>query len=484
LVAHGWAAPPLVDPAPRATSDALARFVEGLAELPGAEYVLAVDAEGHRVLGEAGGPPGADLAVLDWARRVAAVAHERHHALEDLVLTTERAFHVVRLVPADPEAPEDRSAWVGVRIDAARGNLARARRAVAATGAPASPSRPRPLSAGAPDSHRPSPRFAPFTPAAPSPRFEPGPATPSVTWAPSGPAAPSGPSTGAFPAAMPGPAGAPPTHPTSTHPTSTHPTSTPSPELPSPRAPEPEDGPRHGWPRPEDRAAAKAQLARELAAFTPSPRSSVDEEDSATPEPASTPPAAPGEDEAVADAPSARRLPLTIRQASRWRDDVDADDGPSAWVPTARTSTETGTSLPPPAAASLFTPAAPVPAPCPTREDDTGEMAAPPAAAAVVRPRPYIPDPGLASGPVPDPWPAPAVPDPWPAPTAAGPDPAVSDDAPDLPRRRPGAQLAPRPAAPRSDPTVHPVAAPVGTAAFTTEPSVLRRLLDGLRRLT
>jgi hypothetical protein len=448
LVAHGWAAPPLVDPAPRATSNALTRFVEGLAELPGAEYVLAVDADGDRVLGEAGGPPGADLAVLDWARRVASVAHERRHALEDLVLTTERAFHVVRLVPVDPEAPDDGSAWVGVRIDRARGNLARARRAVAGTGAAAAPSRPRALPVAAPDSHRPSPRFAPFPSAAPSPRFEPGPATPSVSWAPSGP-----------------------------------------PELPSPRAPEPDDGPRtgwHAWPSPEDRAAAKAQLTRELEAFMPSPRppsSGVDEERAATPEPAGEAPAAPDGDDAVTDAPSARRLPLTIRQASRWRDDVDADDEPSAWIPPARTSTGTAPAAPP--AASLFTPAAPTPAPWPTREADTGEMPSSPAAAAHVRPRPYVPDPGPASAPLPDPWPAPTVPDPWPAPTtAAGPDPAASDDVPDLPRRRPGAQLVPRPAAPRSAPTAHPEAAPAGTAAFTTEPSVLRRLLDGLRRLT
>ncbi|MDT7745786.1 MAG: hypothetical protein QOE59_4864 [Actinomycetota bacterium] len=106
-MAHGWAAPPLVDSTPGTTSDALTRFVAGLAALPGAEYVLAVDAAGDRVRGEAGGPPRADLAVLDWARRVAAVSQERRHALEDLVLTTERAIHVVRLVPDDPDDPDD-----------------------------------------------------------------------------------------------------------------------------------------------------------------------------------------------------------------------------------------------------------------------------------------------------------------------------------------------------------------------------------------
>ena len=74
---------------------------------------LTVDPDGGRVLGEAGGPPGADLAVLDWGRRVAAVAHERRQALDDLVLTTERAFHVVRLVLVDTAAPEDGSAWGG-----------------------------------------------------------------------------------------------------------------------------------------------------------------------------------------------------------------------------------------------------------------------------------------------------------------------------------------------------------------------------------
>ena len=117
-MAHGWASPPLVDPAPEATPDALARFVADLAALPGAEYVLAVDAAGDRVRGEAGGPPRTDLAVLDWARRVAAVSAERRHALEDLVLTTEHAFHVVRLVPDEPDGG---AAWVSVRVDRTRG---------------------------------------------------------------------------------------------------------------------------------------------------------------------------------------------------------------------------------------------------------------------------------------------------------------------------------------------------------------------------
>lgn len=443
------------------------RFVESLAELPGAEYVLTVDADGDRVLGEAGGPPGSDLAVLDWGRRVAAVARERRQALDDLVLTTERAFHVVRLVPVDGAAPEDGSAWVAVRIDRARGNLAVARRAVAATGAAAAPKRPRGLPSAAPDSHRPSPPLAPFSPAAPSPgAFRVAPSTGGFPAAPSTGALPAAPSTGAFPAAMPGPAGG---------------TSTAAPALPSPRAPGPDDGPRRAWPSPEDRAAAKAQLTRELAAFFPTPGPpppSVDAEGSAAPE---LPAVAPVADETVTHARSARRLPLTIRQASQWRHDDDADEEPSARIPTARTSTEAAPSRPAPPPADLFTPA--VPAPSPVREVDTGEIAAPPAAAAV-RPRPYVADPGPASAPLPDPWPTPAAPAPAAPAPAAGPDPDASDDLPDLPRRRPGAQLAPRPTAPRSAPTAHRVAASAGSASFTTEPSVLRRLLDGLRRLT
>jgi hypothetical protein len=61
----------------------------------------------------------------------------------------------------------------------------------------------------------------------------------------------------------------------------------------------------------------------------------------------------------------------------------------------------------------------------------------------------------------------------------------AADELPDLPRRRPGSHLpAGMPATPRSVPTVRPRAAVAGAAAFTTEPSVLRRLIDGLRRLS
>src|SRR6202012_2887970 len=143
LVAHGWAAPTVVDPAGGVTRDTLARFVEGLAALPGAEYVLAVDGEGERVRGEAGGPPGAGLAVLAWARRLASVSQERRQEFEDLVLTTDTAFHPVRLVPVDPEAPDDDAAWVTVRIARTRGNLAWARRTLAGMGTRASVSGPR-----------------------------------------------------------------------------------------------------------------------------------------------------------------------------------------------------------------------------------------------------------------------------------------------------------------------------------------------------
>lgn len=448
-MAHGWAAPPLVDPAPAAVPDTLTRFVEELAALPGAEYVLAVDADGHRVLGETGGPPGSDLAVLDWARRVAAVSRERRHALEDLVLTTERAYHVARLVPVDLEAPDDRAAWVTVRIDRGRGNLALSRRAVARLGVPGAPSWPRALPAASP-----GPATGAF-PAGAFPAGSPGPATGSP-----------GPATGAFPAAMPAPAGGSPAGP---------------PELPAPRGPEPGDGHRHAWPRPEERAAAKAQLIRELAAFAPGYAGATggDQEGPAAPGRPRDAPDGPSADEVPAQVPSARRLPLSIRQASRWRD-ADGIDEPGARIPAARTSPETGS---PPPAASLFTPATPAPAAWPTRDEDTGELSVSAAPAVAIRPRPYVPDPGPAK-PLPDPWPAPRTGlHPWPAPDA-GPDPDASDDVADLPRRRPGAHLGPRPAAPRSVPTAHHVVAAAGTAAFTTEPSVLRRLLDGLRRLT
>ena len=54
MVARAWAASPAVD---SAREPALDRFIDGLAALSGAEYVLAVDADGIRVRGEAAGRP-------------------------------------------------------------------------------------------------------------------------------------------------------------------------------------------------------------------------------------------------------------------------------------------------------------------------------------------------------------------------------------------------------------------------------------------
>ncbi len=575
LVAQGWAAPAVVDPAPvdaPGTPDALARFVDGLAALPGAEYVLVVDAEGERVRGETGGPPEADLAVLAWARRVASVSRERRQTFEDLVLTTDTAFHLVRMVPVDPGAPESDAAWVTVRIDRARGNLAWSRRTLAGLGAPSATAGPRALTAtssrdqepapgpaagrvptagparggsngtilapdastapsahpsfrsaspAAPDSHQPSPRFAPFEPTPPSAPW-PRPAATS-SW-PTSPPRPAARFTDPEPLRATGPrsfaerpvAGAPlpwthddPADPGSGALPAALPTGEQAPEVPAPRPAGPDERPRTAWPRLEDRTArgvdpgqgsghAWPRLEDRPVTPTPTPLAELS---------VSTP--VPEHD----GAPAARRLPLNIRQAARWRDDVDEQPAaPDGWVPAARTSTESASSVPAPRAGSLFTPAvptstpaaappvaplvvAPPPAPTPAaptpaaptrvtlspaqeRDDDTGEMDLPLRASAVITPRPYAPKPGRA--PAPEPWPAATTPPPEPEP-----DPDPSDDLPDLPRRRPGANLAPGlPATPRSAPTVNPVAAVAGTAAFSTEHSVLRRLLDGLRRLS
>ncbi len=582
-MAHGWTAPAVVDPAGGVTPDALARFVEGLAALPGAEYVLAVDAEGERVRGEAGGPPEADLAVLAWARRVASVSQERRQAFEDLVLTTDTAFHLVRLVPVDPEAADDEAAWVTVRIDRTRGNLAWSRRTLAGMGTRSSVSGPRALPAApsaipelpaapqpdslpapgrsgstplatplvvpapsgpssspaaSPDSHRSSPRFAPFepsTPVAPASRSS-WPSSPprSSSWVsrpatgtvdedrPSGPRTPAGgwptartpvdafPDSGAIPVVMSAPAVE---------------RTERKPEVPSPRT-GPDQSARPAWPTREDREAAATRslrgsgvrpglawprredrdaAARQRPAFTTLPErsaapESVFEATEATEAPEAT------------ETPVARRLPLTVRQASQWRESGETGEptgtaeaepvveaaaqrtvvpvpaAPAGWVPTARTSTESAPapSVPAPRTSSLFTPVTVPPPPMP--EPDTGEMALPlPSPAVIVRP--YAPKPAAApapepaAAPAPEPEPAP-VPDPEPA-ADTDPDPDESDDLPDLPRRRPGANLAPGlPATPRTAPAAHPVPAVAGAAAFSTEHSVLRRLLDGLRRLS
>ncbi|HEY2193231.1 MAG TPA: hypothetical protein VGH76_13180, partial [Actinomycetospora sp.] len=249
LVAHGWAAPAAVEPERESVPEPITRFLEGLAALPGAEYVLAVDAGGERVRGEWGGPPGPAMAVIDWARRVAEVSHGRRHELEDLVLTTDTAFHLVRLV-APPAADDQRDPaplWVSVRVDRSRGNLAWSRRALAGLGAPGTVPGPRAITAG-PQLSTPSRPSTPSSPSTPAEPFAPIGTPGSRPSTPPEPFAPIRTPAGTVPAPSSGPARSVP--PTASRPGASLPTSgasaamptgpsRPSPAASSPAGPEP-----------------------------------------------------------------------------------------------------------------------------------------------------------------------------------------------------------------------------------------------------
>jgi hypothetical protein len=447
---------------PRAVT-ALPESLVALRDLPGARYVLVVDASGERVRGELGGPPDADLAVLSWARRLADVSRERGRAMEDVVLTTESAFHLVRSVPGVGE-----DVWVALRIDREHGNLALARRALAAL-----VGRSRAVTT----------RALPSGPAAPVPGAFPAPRV--VPAAPDGFRSGSGPATGSLPAAMPS-AG-------------------------TPMPPAPRRAPDRELPRPAARTGADVPAL----AFLP-PSAPADRPELVAPEEVPPPPAVPvvhapgvgevsstGESddgelhassgssgpssgpesaeepapETVPDEPGLwdpRRRPLTVRQARTWRTAPEVpparepaepmESVPSAESASTAESAPSAPVIPAPRAASLFAPVVVVPPPPSPVDDDTTEVPAP------------VPYPIITAPPL-EPAPEPVV-------TAPGPAPEEEPPATDagLPRRVPGAHL--RSPTPAPEPAPAAAALSTGLPGWSTEPSVLRRLLLGLRRLT
>lgn len=578
LVAHGWAAPAPVDPERAIGPEPVTRLVAGLAALPGAEYVLALDVDGERVRGESGGAPGPALAVLGWARRVADVCHERRHDLEDLVLTTDTAFHLVRLVAPERDAGEP--VWVTVRIDRARGNLAWSRRALAGLGAPVAVPGPRAVTSGpeSPAPWRPATSSRPPEPFTPSPpaasatspsmptlaeRFSAKPAGPS-----SGGSAPVGPSPVGSSSTGPAPAGPAPAKPSSLVPVKRSsvvrsstagepapgrswftPSSASSPQPgESPEASSSSSGAARLTSRGPLRASATSpsswfatspdsgrSLSRGAAATygpaagpatggfpaaMPAPASRSDEGPRELPSPrrdaeAGTPSqgrrvgSPPTGTDTAADEPPSPRLPLTERRAVWWSGRSERPDTPElgpptgpnpvvsgtlvsaeAVVPAARTSAgdAPAPAVPAPREAGLFAPVVVVPPPpSPVPEDDTAEMPAPMPAPVVTLEPSTAPQEGSADTTDPPETPSDETASDETEPDEAESDEAESDEAglPDLPRRDPGAHMpSGLSATPRNVPAVHPAAAAAGTAAFSNEPSVLRRLIDGLRRLS
>jgi hypothetical protein len=111
-------------------------LVRALAAVPGSTHAAVVDERTGALLAESG-PVGSGTpltALLAWARRT--TARPGPGGLDDLVVITDSAFHVLRRRTAGGGP-----VWTYLRVDRSRGNLALARRAAATAGAPA-PARP------------------------------------------------------------------------------------------------------------------------------------------------------------------------------------------------------------------------------------------------------------------------------------------------------------------------------------------------------
>jgi hypothetical protein len=115
-------------------------LVRALAAVPGSTHAAVVDERSGALLAESGSA-GSDTpltALLTWARRT--TARPGPGDLDDLVVTTDRAFHVLRRRTAGGGP-----VWTYLRVDRSRGNLALARRAAATAAAPARPPASRPV---------------------------------------------------------------------------------------------------------------------------------------------------------------------------------------------------------------------------------------------------------------------------------------------------------------------------------------------------
>ncbi|HWN27921.1 MAG TPA: hypothetical protein VNP37_13220 [Actinomycetospora sp.] len=138
------------------------------------------------MLAAIGADEGTVAAVLAWGRRAGAVATERGRALDDLIVTTDAAHHLLRAVGGPAQGP-----WVYLRVRREDGNLALARRQLAAvttvaaaaavTTAPARPALPAPTRPGDRPGTVPFPRRTPSGPSTSvRPRASPPAASPAA----------------------------------------------------------------------------------------------------------------------------------------------------------------------------------------------------------------------------------------------------------------------------------------------------------------
>ncbi|WP_433788067.1 hypothetical protein ACQPX6_14810 [Actinomycetospora sp. CA-101289] len=149
-----------------ATPSPGAEYLAPVRDLPGLSHACLVDESDGRVLAAIGADDeGTVAAVLAWGRRAGAVAADRGRTLDDLIVTTDAAHHLLRAVGGSPEGP-----WAYLRVRREDGNLALARRQLAAvTTVPAQPALPPPSRSGDRPGTVPFPRRTP-TGAGPSAR--------------------------------------------------------------------------------------------------------------------------------------------------------------------------------------------------------------------------------------------------------------------------------------------------------------------------
>jgi hypothetical protein len=166
------AAAEAVRPAPDARE-----ALEPLRDLPGLLHGCLLD-EGGRVLAEVGTDEGTAAAVLAWGRRAGGVASDRGLALEDVIVTSDVGHHLLRAVHGTPF----HGSWVYLRVDRDRGNLALARRRLAAVAAPSAHPATTPVAPRSPSRPQsgptPLPATTPALPAAAAPAAAP-PAVPA-----------------------------------------------------------------------------------------------------------------------------------------------------------------------------------------------------------------------------------------------------------------------------------------------------------------
>lgn len=106
---------------------ALTAVLQELLRLPGATYCCAVEQPTGRLLGEAGRDGGDAAAVVPWGRSAAQFLAAGGDDLDDMMIVSRHAYHLVRRLGGHPSGP----LLVYLRLDRSLANLALSRRELA-----------------------------------------------------------------------------------------------------------------------------------------------------------------------------------------------------------------------------------------------------------------------------------------------------------------------------------------------------------------